>query len=182
MIRVLSGVVLAAAFFALDLVRERRCAGLGRRSACASWRCTSTPRSLRRIGVGDPGLADGRRDTRRSSPQSRFRYVAPEVVLGISLVVIAAAAMFVVDRTPAADVGADPASGVSPGFVRAAHATAAGALALVYLGAAARRAGRRPHLRRPRRGAAPGVHDRRQRQRAVLCRPALRAAPARAAP
>jgi phosphatidate cytidylyltransferase len=132
MIRVLSGVILAAAFFALAWYAS---------AVVLAWVAIGVAllalheynAILGRIGVAIPywPTVAGTIGVLAAVP---FPYVAPEVVLGIGLVVVAAAAMFVVNRTPGAAVAADPGSGVSPGFIRAAHSTAAGALAFVYLG------------------------------------------------
>jgi phosphatidate cytidylyltransferase len=132
MVRVLSGGILAAAFFAL------------------AWYASAVVLAWVAIGVAILALHEYHAILRRTGvaipywptvaatiavlAAVPFPYVAPEVALGIGLVVIAAAAMIAVNRAPAADVAADPASGTSPGFIRAAHATAAGVLALVYLG------------------------------------------------
>jgi phosphatidate cytidylyltransferase len=127
MIRVLSGVTLAAAFFAL------------------AWFASAVVLAWVAIGVAILALHEYRAILQRIGVEIPywptvaatiavvaavpFPYVAPESVIGIGLVVIAVAAMAGVSGAPAAGP-----SSASPGFSAAAQATAAGALALVYLG------------------------------------------------
>ena len=129
-----------------------------------------------RIGVSVPLVADAGGDAGGARavpfPYTRRRRSS----LGIGVVIVAIAAMIAAMPRGVASDGTDAAAQPAI-FTRAVLATAAGALALVYLGL--------PlgalvgvHIRRPRRGAAAGGHDRRQRH-ARSTTPAARSAAAR---
>jgi phosphatidate cytidylyltransferase len=133
MIRVLSGVVLAAAFFAIAWYASAVVLTWIAIGVCAlAFHEYAT--ILRRIGVSVPWwptLAA----TLAALAAVPFPYVAIEAVLAVGLVIIASAAMVLASRvqTTTTDVQAENPAATTI-FTRAAQATAAGALALVYLG------------------------------------------------
>ena len=130
MIRVLSGVILAAAFFAIAWFASPAVLVWIAMAVCVlalhEYRAI-----LNRIGIGVPWWPTLAATLATLATVAFPYYVAPEIVIGIGFVGVAVAAMFAASRTPATsgDAQAPPAI-----FTRAAHATAAGALALVYLG------------------------------------------------
>ena len=129
MLRVVSGVILAAAFFAIawfasPVVLTWIAAGV----AVLAFREYAT--ILGKLDIAVPWwptlLA-----TLATTVAVPFPYVAAEATLGIGLVVIGTAAMLMAGRDAATPAAGAAAPSV---FARAARSTAGGALALAYLG------------------------------------------------
>lgn len=130
MIRVLSGVVLAGSFFAIAWFASPDVLVW-----IAMGVCVLAMREYRailgRIGVTFPWWPTLAATLATVAAVPFPYYAAPEIVVGISIVAIAAAAMIAAGRATPADAAADTQTAA---FTRATQATAAGALALVYLG------------------------------------------------
>ena len=133
MIRVLSGVILAAAFFAIAWFASPLVLVWIAMGVCVlalhEYRAI-----LNRIGVSVPWWPTLAATLATLATVPFPYYAPPEIVAGIGVVVVAVAAMVAASRAPVAAPGESDTAAQSGIFTRAAQATAAGALALVYLG------------------------------------------------
>ena len=131
MIRVLSGVILAAAFFAIAWFASPVVLVWIAMGVCVlalhEYRAI-----LNRLGISVPWWPTVAATLATLATVPFPYYVAPEIVIGIGVVIVAVAAMVAASRALSAG---EPDGGTQSAiFTRAAQATAAGALALVYLG------------------------------------------------
>ena len=132
MIRVLSGVILAAAFFAIAWFASPAVLVWIAMGVCVL-ALHEYHAILNRVGIGVPWWPTMAATLATVAAVAFPHVVAPEIVVGIGVVVVAVAAMVAASRAPVTAPTGDAPAPLAI-FTRAAHATAAGALALVYLG------------------------------------------------